>query len=143
MAALGSATHAHFACHALTDPDDPGGSCLMLADGRLNVRDLASVLASDGYLAYLSACGTASGGHRLLDEAVHVASALHAAGFAHVIGTLWPVDDGVADQLARAFYRLLTAGQEPAAALHAAVRGLRDAQPDNPALWAAHVHVGP
>ena len=143
VAALGSATHAHFACHALTDPDDPGGSCLMLADGRLNVRDLASVLASDGYLAYLSACGTASGGHRLLDEAVHVASALHAAGFAHVIGTLWPVDDGVADQLARAFYRLLTAGQEPAAALHAAVRGLRDAQPDNPALWAAHVHVGP
>jgi hypothetical protein len=143
VAALGSATHAHFACHAVTDPGDPGGSCLMLADGRLSVRDLAPVLASDGYLAYLSACGTASGGHRLLDEPVHVASALHAAGFAHVIGTLWPVDDGVADQLARAFYRLLTAGQEPAAALHAAVRGLRDAQPDNPALWAAHVHVGP
>jgi CHAT domain-containing protein len=53
------------------------------------------------------------------------------------------VDDGLADQLARAFYRLLAAGQGPAAALHAAVRGLRDAQPDNPALWAAHVHVGP
>jgi CHAT domain-containing protein len=143
VAALGSATHAHFACHALTDPGDPGGSCLMLADGRLSVRDLAPLLASDGYLAYLSACGTASGAHRLLDEPVHVASALHAAGFAHVIGTLWPVDDGLADQLARAFYRLLAAGQGPAAALHAAVRGLRDAQPDNPALWAAHVHVGP
>jgi tetratricopeptide (TPR) repeat protein len=142
-AALGTATHAHFACHALTDPHDPGASCLMLTDGRLSVRDLAPVVASDGYLAYLSACGTAFGGSRLVNESVHIASALHVAGFAHVIGTLWPVDDAVADQLARGCYELLAAGHDPAAALHAAVRGLRDVQPDHPALWASHVHVGP
>jgi CHAT domain-containing protein len=143
VAALATATHAHFACHALTDPRDPSASCLMLADGRLSVRDLAPVVAKDGYLAYLSACGTAFGGSRLLDEPVHIASALHVAGFAHVIGTLWPVDDAVAGQLACACYELLAAGNDPAAALHAAARGLRQAQPDHPALWAAHVHVGP
>jgi CHAT domain-containing protein len=81
----------------------------MLADGRLSVRDLAPVVASDGYLAYLSACGTAFGGPSP-DEPVHIASALHVAGFAHVIGTLWPVDDAVADRLARACYQLSRAG---------------------------------
>ncbi|MGO8731156.1 MAG: CHAT domain-containing protein [Streptosporangiaceae bacterium] len=143
LAALATATHAHFACHAMTDARDPSASCLMLADGRLSVRDLAPVVANDGYLAYLSACGTAFGGSVLLDEPVHIASALHVAGFVHVIGTLWPVDDAVADRLTRACYELLAAGHDPAAALHTVVRGLRDAQPDHPALWAAHVHVGP
>lgn len=144
LAALATATHAHFACHALTDPRDPSASCLMLADGRLTVRDLAPVVANDGYLAYLSACGTAFGGSRLVDESVHIASALHVAGFAHVIGTLWPVDDAMADhQMARSCYELLADGHDPAAALHTVVRRLRDAQPGHPALWAAHVHVGP
>ncbi|MGH8920884.1 MAG: CHAT domain-containing protein, partial [Actinomycetes bacterium] len=138
--ALASATHAHFACHAVTDPQDPGLSHLMVTGGRLSVRDLAPVVAAEGYLAYLSACSTAFGGTELLDESVHIASTLHVAGFPHVVGTLWRVDDDAAAQVAVAFYEALTAGHDPAAALHEVLRGLRGGDPGG---WAAHVHVGP
>ncbi|MCA2227374.1 CHAT domain-containing protein [Nonomuraea aurantiaca] len=53
--------------------------------------ELTSLVIDDGYLAYLSACTTAFGGVELLDESVHIASALQLAGFTHVIGTLWPI----------------------------------------------------
>ncbi len=71
---------------------------------------------------------------------------LHLAGYAHVVGTLWPVDDTTA----RDIYRQLTRdGSTPpeighaAHALHHATRTLRDQHPDKPALWAGHTHIGP
>ena len=45
-------------------------------------------------LAYLSAYSIANSASLMpTDEATHVASSFHIAGFIHVIGTLWPSQD--------------------------------------------------
>jgi CHAT domain len=47
-------------------------------------------------LAFLSACQTAAGSVRLLDEAIHLAAAMQFVGYRHVIATLWTIDDSQA-----------------------------------------------
>jgi CHAT domain-containing protein len=97
-----------------------------------------------GELAYLSACEAARTSVLLPDEATLFGAALSVAGYRHVVGTLWRVDDGVAVEAARRFYRRLTGTTaDPALALHHTVRELRAAYPSMPGLWAAHIHIGP
>jgi len=142
----------HFTCHGYANWADPGASMLILPGHRaapLTVADI-STLHLTGSLAYLSACDTTVTSPNLADEAIHITGAFHLAGYAHVIGTLWPVDDTTARDLANDIYRQLTHdGSTPpdarhaAHALHHATRTLRDQHPDKPALWAAHTHTGP
>jgi hypothetical protein len=132
----------HLACHATTALD-PADSHLALSDGPLPVRELTGLEVTGGYLAYLSACSTAFGGTRLPDESIHIASALQLAGFAHVIGTLWPISDAMAPKVATVIYRQVTAGTEPAVAVHHAVHAMRADYPHHPQLWASHIHLGP
>ena len=142
----------HFACHGYANWTDPGASMLILPGDRaapLTVADI-SALRLTGSLAYLSACDTTVTSPNLADEAIHITGAFHLAGYAHVIGTLWPVDDTTARDLACDIYRQLTRdGSTPpdtgnaAHALHHATRTLREQHPDKPALWAAHTHTGP
>ncbi|MEV7681885.1 CHAT domain-containing protein [Streptomyces sp. NPDC088341] len=147
----------HFACHATTDHTDPSRSALLLADhatAPLTVADLTAIDLDRAFLAYLSACTTATTrAADLLDEAVHLAAAFHLAGFPHVIGTLWEVQDLSAAGLAATFYDNLSLGSattgspsgrspDPARALHTAVSELRRAAPRLPSLWAAHIHLG-
>jgi CHAT domain-containing protein len=113
------------------------------------VLDVSRLHLRSAELAYLSACSTAVGGTELADEAIHLTSALQLAGFRQVIGTLWPVPDLVAVQVAADVYTRLarrngTVGPpQGAAALHQAVHDLRDSYPDRPFLWASYVHIGP
>ncbi|MFE2267478.1 CHAT domain-containing tetratricopeptide repeat protein [Streptomyces griseosporeus] len=148
----------HFACHGTSDPKDPSQSRLLLHDHEndpLTVASLAPIKLDRARLAYLSACRTAlAGATDLIDESIHLASAFQVAGFRHVVGTLWEVDDAIAARIAAAFYSdLQTSGfstENTAQALHHAVRGVRDG--DNltgrndlaavPSLWAAHLHAG-
>jgi CHAT domain-containing protein len=79
---------------------------------------------------------------------INVAAAMQYAGWRHIIGTLWSMWDDAASGIARDVYDTLTAeGRfEPArsaAALHAAVRGLRRRHPLRPSVWAPFVHIGP
>ncbi|MGC0334130.1 tetratricopeptide (TPR) repeat protein [Streptomyces sp. SAI-170] len=139
---------AHFACHGVSDPADPSHSRLLLHDHAtrpLTVASLTSVRLDQAHLAYLSACSTArSDDTGLADESLHLASAFQLAGYPHVVGTLWPVDDRVATRAAHVFYptyaRLGPA--HAAAALHHAVRTLRRDAVSVPSLWATHVHAG-
>lgn len=144
---------AHFACHGVSDTADPSQSRLLLYDhstSPLTVSALAQLDLSQGQLAYLSACSTASPGDRQLsDEAIHLASACQLAGFSHVIGTLWPINDRLAVDIAESFYTYLAAGPDghlvtdrAAVALHRTIRDLRDRYPGLPSLWAAYLHVG-
>jgi CHAT domain-containing protein len=132
---------AHFACHALT-ASDPSLSYLSMRDAPLRVSDFAGLRNDDAYLAYLSACTTASG-HRLLDEAIHVGSAFQLAGYRHVIGTLWPTVDRIARDIAALTYRGLLRRRQPAHAVHDAVLAMRAKHVDVPYLWGAHIHIGP
>ncbi|WP_336114934.1 CHAT domain-containing protein [Streptomyces sp. PTD9-10] len=151
---------AHFCCHGSSDPADPSRSLLLLhdhADDPLTVAGLAAVDLGRARLAYLSACRTAAiDTAGLLDEAIHLTSAFQLAGFPHVIGTLWEIDDELAVTVAELFYDALgngAGGLDPdrsAYALHRAVRLIRDGYDlpapmdlsGLPSLWAAYLHSG-
>ncbi|MEU8805134.1 CHAT domain-containing protein [Streptomyces violaceoruber] len=145
----------HFACHGAHDPDDPSQSLLLLHDHErdpLTVASLAKMRMDSAQLAYLSACRTAfMESVELIDEAIHLTSAFQLAGFPHVIGTLWEINDEVASHMAADFYAELDGDTDQhggldtdsaARALHHTVRKFRDRYPKSPYLWAAHLHAG-
>lgn len=150
--ALRHRTWAHFACHAVTDVESPSRGRLLLHDHQrrpLSVADVSRLDLRRAELAYLSCCDTARPGTRLHDEAIHLASSFQIAGFAHVIAALWPLRDRVALEFAGQIYEGLRGSvrnggrTDAAAAVHHATRRAREMYPNFPALWAAHVHVGP
>lgn len=152
LAHLAEAGIAHFACHAMSDSTDPSRSELLLHDNKLHpltVASLATIRLDQAQLAYLSACRTSrNDSEALLDEAIHLTSAFQLAGFPHVIGTLWKIDDAAALHAADAFYTYLQTQPSIldtttcAQALHYTVRGLRDELLPSPSRWAAYVHAG-
>ncbi|WP_234425795.1 CHAT domain-containing protein, partial [Streptomyces kebangsaanensis] len=152
VSALHRHAYAHFACHALGDLERPSGSRLVLHDHvehPLTVSDLARLRLPSVRLAYLSACDTLRTSPELADEAVHIVSAFQMAGFPHVVGSLWQVDDVIGAEVALSVYEALNTGDgtldvaRTAEALHRAVRTLRDTYPQTPSLWACQVHAGP
>jgi CHAT domain-containing protein len=149
--ALRNSRVAHLACHAVADWDDPGASRLIL-DERSRPLTVADLTFADvgGELAYLSACETGVSSADLVDESVHLTGAFHLAGFRHVIGTLWPVNDAAAYSVAVDVYTRLTGGEggalnftDCARAIHDAIRHARSSRPDTPTAWAAFLHTGP
>jgi tetratricopeptide (TPR) repeat protein len=145
---------AHFACHGIVDPKDPSNSRLLLHDHRdhpMTVASLAPVNLRTARLAYLSACNTfANHATHLLEEAIHLTGAFQLAGYAHVIGTLWPISDEFAVDVATGFYTALRdhAGRlntdNAATALHQTLRALIADQDlyTTPWLWAPYIHAG-
>src|SRR5262249_54767437 len=126
-------------------PDDPSGSHLLLADGPLSVVDVARLRLNQAQLAFLSACETGRPGRRLTDEAIHLASAFQLAGYCHVVATLWPIKDRIAVAFAEDFYTAVNLGHGAggaAEAVHSATMRLRQRWPDNPSVWASHIHTG-
>ncbi|KAH6641967.1 CHAT domain-containing protein [Boeremia exigua] len=89
----------HFAGHGETHFEDPSQSNLLLDDWQTDPLTVADLLRLDlreqkPFLAYLSACGTSEiRVQQLFDESLHLVSACQLAGFRHVIGTLWAVND--------------------------------------------------
>jgi CHAT domain-containing protein len=138
---------AHFACHGRPDLRQPSDAALVLWDGPLSVFDVAG-LRLTGELAFLSACDTAAGSVTLPDEAIHLAAAVQAAGYRHVVAALWQIWDDDAPSLTETVYGQLAPdgrldGGRAAAALHAAVGELRARFPDQPSRWACYAHFGP
>lgn len=139
---LRDSTAVHAAAHA--GYDATGEPVLHLADGTIPVTELARVRTTQGRLAYLAACSTALGMPGLPDEAFHIAAALQIAGFTDVVGTLWPLNDPFAAQMAEQFYRRLNnADGNVARALNASQRAARDADPRLAGFWPVFLHFGP
>lgn len=126
----------HFAGHGINNYSRPLQSHLALGRGRDNsitVEDLLSLnlFASPPLMAYLSACGTSQVKNpSYTDESFHIMSGCLLAGFRHIIGTLWAVEDAVCVDMARLTYEgLQDLGLCEASvswALHKAIRTLRD-----------------
>lgn len=130
----------HFAGHGYTDDADPAQSSLLLEDweaDRLTVANLLemNIRRQSPFLAYLSACGTSQNqNEHLVDENIHLVSACQLAGFRHVIGTLWRVEDDVCQEIARLTYEGIKDGitdgrltdESVCRSLHEASRELRD-----------------
>lgn len=137
----------HFNTHGDQDLNDPSRGALALQDGVLSVSDIAN-LALNGDFAGLGACKTALGGIDLPDESITLTSAMHYAGFRHVVGTLWSIAQGTSNDVFKQVYSSLVEGDlfEPrnaAKALSDAVRQLSREHPYEPHGWASLVHVGP
>ena len=100
-----------------------------------------------GEFVFLSACKTALGGVRVLDEAITLASALQCAGWRHVVATLWSVVDKTAADVAEELYTRLAEGgfrtERTAEALQHAIRRQRGIAPHQPSRWVPFLHVGP
>jgi tetratricopeptide (TPR) repeat protein len=151
---LASHAWAHVSCHGYQSLTDPATGGLVPYDwdtaGLVGLLDLTTTEHTGGEFAFLSACKTAVGGVATLDEAISLASALHFAGWRHVVGTLWSVwDDAAADITAGTYTRLVGGGHleasRTAQALHDALREYRD-RPDHrnqPSRWAPFLHSGP
>lgn len=142
---------AHFACHGHGDWIDPARSRLILTDHDTAPLTMADITALDltADLAYLSVCDTSVTAPHLTDESLHITGAFYLAGYRHVIGTLWPINDRTAAEIATDFYAHLTNnGTTPpqtdrsAQALHEVTRRLRTDYLNTPTLWAAHTHTG-
>nr|WP_255672188.1 CHAT domain-containing protein [Glycomyces amatae] len=143
-AALRNAELAHFTCHAeAPDHADPGSGGLMLHGGeRLSPRDVP--VSESALLAFLSACRTSQPAIEMVDESLHTAGAFKLAGYRNVIGTLWPIRDRQAVEVADAFYGHLDheRPQTSAEALHQALREIRSRTPKDARAWAGYVHFG-
>lgn len=151
----------HFACHGTTNLSNPSKSQLLMRDWRqdaFTVTDIIALKLENPQMVYLSACCAASNRvESLLDEGIHIAGACQLAGFPHVVGTLWSVDDRSSAKVAKDVYSGMLNGRgvidvsEASTCLHAAVRRLRDGanddsglrSPRNDALsWAPYIYLG-
>lgn len=137
----------HFACHALNDLGQPTNSHIIVHGGAITIRDISALYNEDAELAFLAVCDSAFGSPELADEAVHLGAAFQLAGYRQVIGTLWSTADDVAAQVVKSVYHDLSTAAEAetlpgALALHRATRGVRDAYPLLPSLWAGYIHLG-
>jgi CHAT domain-containing protein len=120
----------HFAGHGTSHPVDPSKGCLLLTDwleNPLTVVDLTGLrlYQNPPWLAYLSACSTGENqAQGLLDETIHLMSACQLAGFQHVIGSLWTIDDKYSVDTAREVYDTMKRSEW---AGDAVARGIRNA----------------
>jgi tetratricopeptide (TPR) repeat protein len=139
----------HLSCHGVSEKD-PSQSKLLLSDWKTNPLTVAKItslnLHQTPHFAFLSACETARMlDPRLLDESIHLASAVQLAGYPSVVATLWGVGDTQSATIALEVYRwmqkdgILDSGRS-AEALHRAVRLLRET--DGPLKWASYIHLG-
>jgi len=113
VAQLPSCSIFHFAGHGCTNGIDPSKSHLVVSDGKITVADLLDVNIRERslFLAYLSACGTGRvRDDRFLDESIHLISSFQLAGFRHVIGTLWDVNDESCTKMAKVVYEGMREG---------------------------------
>jgi CHAT domain-containing protein len=97
----------HFACHAVQAPKLAMESAFLLHDGNLTVNEIAQKRLTKGQLAFLSVGHGASGLQDLPGEALHLAAALHFAGFPSVIATMWGIRDEDGPEVVKETYKYL------------------------------------
>jgi CHAT domain-containing protein len=125
----------HFAGHGYTDRTNPSKSHLCFCDASdpLTVANLLELNLHEEspFLAYLSACSTGRvQDEQFIDESIHLISACQLAGFRHIIGTLWRVQDEHCVDVARITYETIKeegmTDDSVCRGLHRATRVMRD-----------------
>jgi CHAT domain-containing protein len=130
----------HIATHGRFRRDNPLFSGIRLADSFLTLHDLNSLrLSAD--LVTLSGCGTGLNVVTAGDELRGLVRGLLGAGARSLLATLWDVYDESTAEFMTRFYTALQSGLNKAAAVRAAILGLRATYP-HPYYWAPFVLVG-
>ena len=141
----------HYAGHANFDVSNPLMSGLQLKDTILNAEKIRR-LNKGGSLVFLNACesGTVASKNQpqkvsyLLNNpepVVGLASAFVYSGALGCVGSLWPVYDRPAAELAVQFYRHVLAGEPTGEALRRARENIRTMYPSE-ITWAGYVLYG-
>jgi CHAT domain-containing protein len=137
----------HLACHGQQDKADPLASGLILYNGRLKLGYILDIDLPLAKFVYLSACETAMGDAKLVNEAMHLTGGFIAAGFQGAIGTLWSMSDVDGPKVAEIVYQtILGEGNAPnvklaAKGLHLAIQKLRkEGAPLH--QWMPFIHMG-
>ena len=130
----------HMATHGVFRVDNPTYSALELADGWLNVGELAELSRGCG-LVCLSACHTGMSGVGPGDELLGLTRAVLGSGAGALIASLWAANDDTAPAFMSAFYGGLRAGLGRAGSLRAAALETRKREP-HPYFWAPFILVG-
>lgn len=146
LAAIKSSEIVHLACHGIQNLNQPLDSHLALSTGDLDLRKILTEELKQAEFAFLSACQTARGSQKLIDESVHLAGGFMAAGFKGVVGTLWSIFDEDAPGVTREVYDAIITDEglditKAADGLHRAVRKMREANIP-PHRWVPFIHVG-
>jgi len=141
---LAGARVAHFATHALANPEYPNLSWIALAPDEAHPRGLwfAGEIRQqdlhDTELVYLSACDGSAGQLSRAEGAASLARAFLDAGVGTVIASGWTLDDQVASRISRVFYSEYTATGNATSSLNAAQRALIDeGDAVSPLVWSA------
>jgi CHAT domain-containing protein len=88
---LQAASIIHLACHGIQDHARPHDSHFCIDSGDIPVSALMKMELPNAFLAFLSACETATGDRKHADEVIHLASTMLFAGFTSVVATMWYV----------------------------------------------------
>ena len=145
---------AHFACGSHRETGKPFDTALELDGGdRLSLLDIVRCRVPAAELAVLAASGTAElpvvEGTDFV-EGLHLTAAMQYYGFGSVVGTMWDLGDGGAEDLSLGFYKeMLSGGEEDnvsvaersARALRYTVQKLREKRVTLQ-RWANWVHYG-
>ncbi|HYC92743.1 MAG TPA: CHAT domain-containing protein [Thermoanaerobaculia bacterium] len=134
----------HFVGHADIPASGSEGALVTSrgANGRLDVRSIASLRLTRTRAVVLAACGTARGQRRAGEATLSVASAFLAAGAPSVVATLWPIDDDPAAEFFPRLHRYLADGFSPAEAVRATQLEWIRRRDAPPGLWAAVQIIG-
>jgi len=141
----------HYAGHAKFDTNDPNQSGLQLKDSLLTAEKIR-LSKKGGTLVFLNACesGTIARDSQaqrvsyLLSKpepVVGLASAFVYSGALGCVGSLWPVYDKPAAELAVLFYQYVLAGEPIGEALRRARNDIRGQYPRE-VTWAGYVLYG-
>jgi len=105
LEALQQNTWVHLACHGKQDHMQPYHSHFIMRDEHLMLLNIMEKDIPHAKFAFLSACHTTVGDEETPDEVIHLTASLQFSGFKSIIGTLWEVDDSVAQHVVEAFYK--------------------------------------
>lgn len=113
-------------------------------DGVLTAAEVSALDLTGTELVVLSACDSGLGDVMAGEGVFGLRRAFELAGARRQVMSLWKVPDAETALLMTAFYKALARGQEPASALAAAQRTLRDGEPRTaaPFYWAAFIVSG-
>ncbi len=98
----------HIGAHTLINVDDPMLSSIVMSDGQLRVRDLASRSIRRGSIAVLAGCRTATRAGK--SDINSLALAFLLAGSRSSVGSLWTVEDAATHRFSVRLHQLLLAG---------------------------------
>lgn len=145
----------HFAGHARINTEYPLLSALIFApdrtqsqlpdNGILSAKEIYGLRLPYTRLVVLAGCDTASGDLSTSEGLGNLVGPFLATGVPGVLGSLWKVEDRVAQEFFVGFYRSLRSGDLPLAALRETqARFIAGADPSlrSPARWAAFEVVG-